>query len=226
MPRKKRSHETKQTKYIEHSNEVGARHLENIWTQTSRHIYMCVGSMCILFGQRASDDSRRIYVVIYILQYVSVALAVSLSSWHNFFPWNCRAKDENALEVDFGAMDFSMPHLTLSSSIGNGLHFVSKFLTSNLNGGSGSQGAQPLVDYLLSLNHHGEVWEQLFFFFLPNSQSVLSKSFELIHLELKSKHIGKRKYIYGRENLTVWHLLQFSMLRLEVKPVKLIRTLG
>lgn len=81
-----------------------------------------------------------------------------------FFPWNCRAKDENALEVDFGAMDFSMPHLTLSSSIGNGLHFVSKFLTSNLNGGSGSKGAQHLVDYLLSLHHHGEVWEQLFFF--------------------------------------------------------------
>ncbi|KAE9450158.1 hypothetical protein C3L33_17946, partial [Rhododendron williamsianum] len=35
-----------------------------------------------------------------------------------------QAKDENALEVDFGAMDFSMPHLTLSSSIGNELNFV------------------------------------------------------------------------------------------------------
>lgn len=66
------------------------------------------------------------------------------------------ARDENALEVDFGAIDSSMPHLTLSSSIGNGLNFVSKFLTSNLSGGSGSRGAQLLVDYLLSLTHHGE----------------------------------------------------------------------
>ncbi|XP_059623294.1 sucrose synthase 6-like [Cornus florida] len=64
------------------------------------------------------------------------------------------AKDENALELDFGAFDFSMPRLTLSSSIGNGINFVSKFLTSKLNGGSES--AQPLVDHLLSLNHQGE----------------------------------------------------------------------
>ncbi|GMP26770.1 hypothetical protein CsSME_00003068 [Camellia sinensis var. sinensis] len=64
------------------------------------------------------------------------------------------AKDENALEVDFGAMDFSTPRLTLSSSIGNGTNFISKFLTSNLN--SGTLAAQPLVDYLLTLNHHGE----------------------------------------------------------------------
>ncbi|CAI9110323.1 OLC1v1010326C1 [Oldenlandia corymbosa var. corymbosa] len=64
------------------------------------------------------------------------------------------ARDENALEIDFGAMDFSIPHLTLSSSIGNGVSYVSKFLASKLSGGPGS--AQPLVDYLLSLNHQGE----------------------------------------------------------------------
>ncbi|KAK2644875.1 hypothetical protein Ddye_020070 [Dipteronia dyeriana] len=64
------------------------------------------------------------------------------------------AKDENALEVDFGAYDFSSPHLTLSSSIGNGLNFVCKFLTAKLSGRGES--AQPLVDYLLSLEVQGE----------------------------------------------------------------------
>lgn len=64
------------------------------------------------------------------------------------------ANDENALEIDFGAIDFSTPRLTLSSSIGNGLSYTSKFLTSKLSGSPGS--AQPLVDYLLSLNHQGE----------------------------------------------------------------------
>ncbi|KAF2290524.1 hypothetical protein GH714_014252 [Hevea brasiliensis] len=60
------------------------------------------------------------------------------------------AKDVNALEVDFGAFDFSVPRLTLSSSIGNGLNFVSKFVTSKLSGRL--ENAQPLVDYLLLLN--------------------------------------------------------------------------
>ncbi|KAL0462453.1 UNVERIFIED_CONTAM: Sucrose synthase 7 [Sesamum latifolium] len=64
------------------------------------------------------------------------------------------ANDENALEIDFGAMDFSLPHLTLSSSIGNGLSYISKFLTSKLNNIPAS--AQSLVDYLLSLEHQGE----------------------------------------------------------------------
>ncbi|KAF5737716.1 sucrose synthase 5-like [Tripterygium wilfordii] len=64
------------------------------------------------------------------------------------------AKDDNALEVDFEAYNFSMPRLTLSSSIGNGFNFVSKFITSKLNGRL--QSAQPLVDYLLSLEHQGE----------------------------------------------------------------------
>ncbi|KAL6228270.1 hypothetical protein ACLB2K_002223 [Fragaria x ananassa] len=64
------------------------------------------------------------------------------------------ANDENALEVDFRAIDFSTPHLTLSSSIGNGLDYVSKFITSSLAGRL--ENSQPLVDYLLSLNHQGE----------------------------------------------------------------------
>ncbi|GLU10603.1 hypothetical protein SLE2022_273960 [Rubroshorea leprosula] len=64
------------------------------------------------------------------------------------------AKDENALEVDFGAFDFSMPKFNISSSIGNGLNFVSKFITSKLSGRV--ENAQPLVDYLLALEHQGE----------------------------------------------------------------------
>ncbi|KAL8133837.1 sucrose synthase 6-like [Apium graveolens] len=64
------------------------------------------------------------------------------------------ANDENALELDFGAMDFDTPRLTLSSSVGNGLNFITKFLTSKLNGPL--EKAQPLVDYLLSLNYQGE----------------------------------------------------------------------
>ncbi|XP_024973254.1 sucrose synthase 6-like [Cynara cardunculus var. scolymus] len=64
------------------------------------------------------------------------------------------ADDENALEVDFGAMNFNMPTMSLSSSIGNGVNFASKFITSKLYAQSGSQ--QLLVDYLLSLNHLGE----------------------------------------------------------------------
>ncbi|CAK9152797.1 unnamed protein product [Ilex paraguariensis] len=64
------------------------------------------------------------------------------------------AIDENALEVDFGAFDFSIPSLTLSSSIGNGINSISKFLTSKLFGNPES--AKPLVEYLLALNHRGE----------------------------------------------------------------------
>ncbi|XP_059647180.1 sucrose synthase 7-like [Cornus florida] len=64
------------------------------------------------------------------------------------------ANDENAMEIDFGALDFCTPRLTLSSSIGNGVSYISKFLTSKLNGGSES--AKPLLEYLLALSHHGE----------------------------------------------------------------------
>lgn len=69
----------------------------------------------------------------------------------------CRANDENALEIDFGAIDFSTPHLSLSSSIGNGLNFTTKFLGSKLNENSDSM--KPFLDYLLALNHHGEVYK-------------------------------------------------------------------
>lgn len=64
------------------------------------------------------------------------------------------ANDENALELDFGSMDFKLPTMSLSSSIGHGVNFASKFITSKLYAQSGSQ--QLLVDYLLSLNHQGE----------------------------------------------------------------------
>lgn len=67
----------------------------------------------------------------------------------------CRVNDENAFEADFGAFDFPIPHLTLSSSIGNGLSFASKFLSSKLSGKL--EKTQALVDYLLTLNHQGEV---------------------------------------------------------------------
>ena len=67
-----------------------------------------------------------------------------------------RAKDDNSLEVDIGALDLSTPHLTLPSSIGNGLQFVSKFMSSKL-GDKPEISMKPLLDYLLSLNYRGEV---------------------------------------------------------------------
>ncbi|KAJ8444179.1 hypothetical protein Cgig2_030999 [Carnegiea gigantea] len=64
------------------------------------------------------------------------------------------AEDENALELDFGALDYSIPHLTLSSSIGNGMNFTSKFLSSRLSGDK--EAAQPLVEHLLSLQYQDD----------------------------------------------------------------------
>ncbi|KAG5081188.1 hypothetical protein JHK86_005253 [Glycine max] len=64
------------------------------------------------------------------------------------------ATDENSFEADFGAFDSQIPLLTLSSSIGNGLEFTSKFLTSKLTGKL--EKTQAIVDYLLTLNHQGE----------------------------------------------------------------------
>nr|GEV61680.1 malonyl-coenzyme A:anthocyanin 3-O-glucoside-6''-O-malonyltransferase-like [Tanacetum cinerariifolium] len=58
--------------------------------------------------------------------------------------------DENAAEVDFG-----MPRLTLPSSIGKGLDYISKFMTSRLSGDL--ENAKLLLDYLVALNHHAEV---------------------------------------------------------------------
>ncbi|CAH8258038.1 unnamed protein product [Arabidopsis lyrata] len=64
------------------------------------------------------------------------------------------SKDENALEIDFGAIDFTSPRLSLSSSIGKGADYISKFISSKLGGKSGR--LEPLLNYLLRLNHHGE----------------------------------------------------------------------
>ncbi|XP_073269629.1 sucrose synthase 5-like [Primulina huaijiensis] len=64
------------------------------------------------------------------------------------------SNDGNALEVDFGVFGASTPSLVLSNSIGNGLSYVSKFMTSMLRGNYES--AMPLVDYLLTLYHSGE----------------------------------------------------------------------
>ncbi|XP_047090368.1 sucrose synthase 7-like [Lolium rigidum] len=64
------------------------------------------------------------------------------------------AKDDNSLEIDFGALDLSTPHLTLPSSIGNGMQFVSKFMSSKLS--DKPESMKPLLDYLLSLNYRGE----------------------------------------------------------------------
>ena len=69
--------------------------------------------------------------------------------------WICRASDENALEIDFEAIDFTTPHMALSSSIGKGLDFTTRILTSRLSESSHCE--NPLLNYLLSLNHQGEV---------------------------------------------------------------------
>ncbi|KAK1436024.1 hypothetical protein QVD17_01799 [Tagetes erecta] len=64
------------------------------------------------------------------------------------------AKDENALELDFGAFDLGTPRLILPSSIGNGLGYVSKFTTSRI--GGDLENAKPLLDHLLALKYNGE----------------------------------------------------------------------
>ncbi|VFQ92885.1 unnamed protein product [Cuscuta campestris] len=64
------------------------------------------------------------------------------------------AKDENALEVDFRAFDYPDHPLALSGSIGKGLEFISKIMGSKF--GATLDGATPLHDYLLALNHRGE----------------------------------------------------------------------
>jgi sucrose synthase len=81
---------------------------------------------------------------------VSVKLKKKMSVHVDF-----RAKDDNSLEVDFGALDLSTPHLTLPSSIGNGMQFVSKFMSSKLS--DKPESMKPLLDYLLALNYRGEV---------------------------------------------------------------------
>ncbi|XP_047317282.1 sucrose synthase 5-like [Impatiens glandulifera] len=65
------------------------------------------------------------------------------------------AKDENALELDFGALDFSTPKMLLPTSIGKGLDFTSRFVASKI-GGANSDESRQLLDYLLALAHQGE----------------------------------------------------------------------
>lgn len=77
--------------------------------------------------------------------------------WSNLF---CRSKDENVLEIDFGAIDFTTPRLSLSSSIGKGADYISKFISAKL--GGKSDRLEPLLNYLLHLNHHGEVMIESF----------------------------------------------------------------
>ncbi|XP_015883968.1 sucrose synthase 7-like isoform X2 [Ziziphus jujuba] len=64
------------------------------------------------------------------------------------------ANDEHALVLDFGAMDFSIPRTTLPSSIGNGVTYISKFMSSRLSDKSDS--GKPLLHHLKSLNYKGE----------------------------------------------------------------------
>ncbi|KAL3716353.1 hypothetical protein ACJRO7_008023 [Eucalyptus globulus] len=64
------------------------------------------------------------------------------------------ANDDNALEIDFEAIDFTTPRMALPSSIGNGMNFVTKLMTSKLS--KDSQSAKSFLEFLLILNHHGE----------------------------------------------------------------------
>ncbi|XP_030472334.2 sucrose synthase 7 [Syzygium oleosum] len=64
------------------------------------------------------------------------------------------ANDDNALEIDFEATDFTTPRMALPSSIGNGLNFLTKLMTSRLS--KDSQSAKSFLEFLLALNHHGE----------------------------------------------------------------------
>ncbi|KAG0477722.1 hypothetical protein HPP92_012441 [Vanilla planifolia] len=64
------------------------------------------------------------------------------------------SKDENALEVDFGVLDQATPHLTLPSSIGQGMQFMARILSSRLH--EKSESMKQFLDYLLALNYRGE----------------------------------------------------------------------
>ena len=66
-----------------------------------------------------------------------------------------RVKDENALEVDFSMFDWHEPRLTLPTSIGTGMQFIAKVLSSRLS--QREESMKPLLDYLLALYHRGEV---------------------------------------------------------------------
>lgn len=67
-----------------------------------------------------------------------------------------RANDENALEIDFGAIEYASPRVTLPSSIGKGVHYTAKYMSTKLC--DGSDGSKQLLDHLLALSHKGQVW--------------------------------------------------------------------
>ncbi|KAF3438388.1 hypothetical protein FNV43_RR21150 [Rhamnella rubrinervis] len=64
------------------------------------------------------------------------------------------ANDEHSLVIDFGAINYSIPCTTLPSSIGNGVKYISKFMSTKLSGNSES--AKPLLEHLKALNYKGE----------------------------------------------------------------------
>lgn len=99
------------------------------------------------------------FVVCYVMDFMKI-----FSLTENVLCEYYRAKDENALEVDFGALEYSSPRLTLSSSIGKGMSFISKFLSSRL--WAEKEAAKPLVEHLLSLKHHDDVRKQVILYCL------------------------------------------------------------
>lgn len=57
--------------------------------------------------------------------------------------------------MDLGALEPSTPLLTLPSSIGKGALFISRFISAKLD--ASSERMKPLLDYLLALDHGGQV---------------------------------------------------------------------
>ncbi|XP_031477791.1 sucrose synthase 7-like [Nymphaea colorata] len=64
------------------------------------------------------------------------------------------AKDENSLELDFGAFDSSLPKISLPSSIGNGAQFISRYLSSKLTKDSST--SKQLLEFLRTYQYKGE----------------------------------------------------------------------
>eukprot|EP01018_Ginkgo_biloba_P031503 Gb_22873 [translate_table: standard] len=64
------------------------------------------------------------------------------------------AKDDYALELDFEPFNASFPRMTRPSSIGNGVHFLNRHLSSRLF--RDGESMQPLLDFLQVHNYKGE----------------------------------------------------------------------
>ncbi|KAI3407953.1 uncharacterized protein J3R85_020623 [Psidium guajava] len=78
-------------------------------------------------------------------EYLKLKEAVFDENWAN---------DDNSLEIDFEAIDFSTPRMALHSSIGEGLSSITKLMTSRIS--TDGQSAKSFLEFLLALNHHGE----------------------------------------------------------------------